>query len=112
MNTLAGKEVVSLSVISSQLLEWTDERDLIGAKAPFSVTHEVIGIEGLELALEESHQFRKIVCQSLGRMFIPHETPRTESFKSAISSLLQQKLDLVCSRSLEKMLSKLNELGN
>ena len=110
MNVQAGTELVSLSHISSQLIEWTDSRLIAEGetndKTQESIClHYQIAIEGLELAVDESSIFQKTVCQLLGKLFFSAACNVNDisNLRFRASELLaQKKLDLVCKRALEK----------
>ena len=109
MNAQAGTELVALSHIASQLLEWTDARLLLENKETNAdcsdiCLHALIGTEGLELAAEESTAFQKMVCQLLGKLHLGDcAAADLASLQSKANSLAaHKKLDLVCKRALDK----------
>lgn len=110
MNSQAGIELISLSHISSQLLEWTDNRLIVEIEKSdksddLLCLHAKIGIEGLELAVDESPTFQKAICQLLGKLYLSTNCNESDvaNLRSRASDLsTQKKLDLVCRRALEK----------
>lgn len=116
MNAQARTELVALSQIASQLLEWTDYRLLLEDSHKNSdaaiCLHARIGVEGLELAHEESPAFQRTVCQLLGKLQLNDCSAVDIASLQANAKALgtQNKLDLVCKRALEKFLVKLDEL--
>ncbi|KAJ3325203.1 hypothetical protein HDV06_004993 [Boothiomyces sp. JEL0866] len=99
MKSLEGI-TISYSRVISQLLEFTNPKLLLKPLED-QYLHVDIALQGLELAVNESPNFKKIVCNMLTKLDLP---------KSSVGAVLDAAAnlkdhcqgDLVCSRALEK----------
>ncbi|KAJ3262233.1 hypothetical protein HK103_002646 [Boothiomyces macroporosus] len=99
MKTLEGISI-SYTRVVSQLLEFTNPKLLL-KPVENKCLHLDIAIQGLELAVNESPNFRKIICNMLPKLDL--DKSHCDSLIAAASNLKEQcQGDLVCSRALEK----------
>ncbi|KAJ3276717.1 hypothetical protein HDV01_002770 [Terramyces sp. JEL0728] len=102
MKSLEGVSISYASVIS-QLLEFTNPKLLLKPIEDRNL-HLEIAIQGLELAANESPNFRKTVCNMLTKMDLP-KGGSSELLEAASSFKQSCQSDLVCSRAMEKYLA-------
>jgi len=103
------EESVTLAKSIGQLLEWTDERNLREKPEELLYLHVRIAEEGMELAISESTLFCKSICQMLSKIYLPSvSTAEVKKMKQAAVQLSGIRLDLVCSRALEKFTARLD----
>lgn len=118
LNVNNGKETVSLTRIAQQLMDWTDERELVeysifDIRQPEKVEffHIAIATEGLELAVDESAAFKKAICQMLAKVYLSENEDDIQGLKTNAAALQACKLDLVASRALDKFIARLEDCG-